>query len=446
MKKNNYLNKVKLKRGFALSLEALLFVAIFAAASLKFSEMLAQKSENTRISATAEEINKVTNGVRRLISDFHDKADALESMDATAFAGIGSTGGTVTFNDLNFLKSTACGAGLVSLTPVVIPSNPTKTVDVPTTGYIDCAASDINSFSQSYTITLTNSGTGFTSTIRLSPLSFPDKPEKSGFIAEKIAISANSSSGSLSIPSGNSQWRVVANPGLDLESASFATVVASPDFGAIEVNASTSGNIDQWLELDGTSVMRGNIDAGDNSLFNVATISGSGGALEVTANTKFSGLSGIVVDNSIFASDILLTDGTNSTQITGSKIDTTDVNATNISATEITTDDIVLNNFQIGGGSLTASQGYSFTNIADTSVSAVNINKPTCPNGTPHIFAIPANGVQSAAGVYGGTRVKITDNAPAATWSIRVMELINDAEVVVTNANKALAQYTLKCF
>jgi hypothetical protein len=414
------------QKGFALSLEVLLVAVFFGVISLKVAEFIDKRNTESKIASSAEDLAQINYAIRRVISDFYFHIDALETV--TGFAGLNTPGNTVTFNGIDFLKSNAgiCTTGNFPNAPVAIPSQPTKTVNVPTDGYLPCGMSGVNDFGQTYTVTFENTGTSLRAQVDVSKLQ-TSEPGNAGFLAEKIAQAVSStSSGPLQL---NAYWDVIANPGISVTSVN-GTTYANANWGVIQVRVAAGGNVENWLRLDGTSTMAGDIDLGGNEIKDVSIINGLSNQLQVTADTQFSGANGVYIDNNISTNGMIVRDALSvqgdsllkGVFADGEIVATGDIN---------TGGDVIANNgritgVQIAGQSASLGNAIYYSAIVSTDGAPASIKKPLCPVGTsPRIFAVPAYPVSSSTSTsqgYYGSFVHITDTTP---WTVRVYERIS---------------------
>lgn len=440
MKFKEFLEKLKQKRkqriknkksinkkaGFALSLEALMGIFVFMfLAQMYFAQASAEKFK-LRSAEAAKDLSQVNNAVRRLMSDFHYFPDALATLDG--FSGIDTAGTVKTFNSIDFLKSKtgACTLGSIPATPVTIPSTPTKSVNVPSEGYLPCSMqSTFNSWGQKYQISIKNTGTGLDATISLSPTNIDNG--KTGFklrVARAVAFRAKSNTPELSIPAGDSYWSITPNPGISLTNPD----KTDPNYGAIQIAISSNGNTDQWLSLDGTSVMRGDIKMNSNNITDLNKITGVSGNVEINADALFSGANGIYIDKDLSVDNANVRTDLNVNGKTYLNSDSNidgNLNTTGnvVSGNTMTAKDLSVTNTKVGGVVVNASSAIYYSAIVSTGSGAISISKPTCAVGTPKIFASSTTPYGTRAGDYYGTYVNVTDGG--SSWSIQAKELID---------------------
>lgn len=437
---------IKSKLGFAMVLESMLAIFVFMfLAQMYFSQASVEK-ERILIGDAAQDLSQINNGVRRLVSDFHYHLDALEAIPG--FAGINTPGNTAIFPNIDFLKSSAgiCTLGNIPNAPVPIPSSPGNNVDVPIDGYLACSMSNNNVWHQTYTVTFENTGSGLRAQIDLTPVVAEERDSKKLSIARAIEERAKSNTASMSVPAGNAYWDIEANPGIPILNPD----PLDPNYGAIQVRVSSTGNIDQWLNLDGTSVMRGDIEMDGNEIHEASLISGLAGELEVSADTLFSGANGVYVNNGLSANklisrgDSLLKD----VYADGAISSTGDIN----SGGDVIARNMRITDNTIGGESISVGNGVYYTAIIDTDVVAsVSVTKPVCAApSSPRIFAVPAYPAATTGSTgYYGTYVNVED-IDATTWTIKVNERIldsatGDLEEQAVSGDLAKALVMTKC-
>lgn len=433
--------KLLKEAGIALSLDALLFILVFGFASMKMTEYIAKVKEDDIVKATGEHINIANNAIRRVISDFHESPADLATLPG--FAGMDVDGATVVFNGLDFLKKSESGCSLG-----VIPDGPIGIVRTPLEGYLGCTFPETTPMAQTYTVTFVNTPDGLRAQTAVSRVENPNNPARAGLLAEKIVGKAVSVTSNLS----NVYWSMEANPGISMETPD----ITSPDFGAIRLLVTTSGNVDQWLNLDGSSRMRGDLEMEGFDINNVSTITGENDQLEVTADTYFSGANGVYVENGLSAVSLisrgdLIVEGEtfldDSLYVQGQAR----VSGSIDSGANITAVDFNVRGTTLNGAEARVSNSVFYQAIVNTGGAAVTIMKPSClAGGAPVIIATPASTVVSntSGGQYYGSYVQTTNHT--TYWTVRAMEFIDSnfdgvPENLAKGGSSAIVSVSVKC-